>query len=732
MQEVRDVAQSPPDASRRNGRVLLPKRWDWDRSIPEAERNGIIERVLLLPAWVDNQLEAQNLDVKKIEGSDGLYRLRDGDVRVIFQILGGDAVVHRIAPRSRAYDRLDGLALVRSREGFRTLVTDPATAIPVSGVRAPVQRPARFEIVSNPLSVFGDAELRSSGLGDEAIAALRTIPPEVVPDEILARLGVKPHLIRLIAELWEDPVRHLERLGQGASLDLELIRIDDEEAAARIRADLSSMSVLSVSEAASFARLLDRPVEDWMVYLHPEQRRAIRLSADGPVRVRGGAGTGKTVVALHRARQLALPGSGPVLLTTFVNTLPRVWEGLFASFAPQVAERIEMRTVDSLAASIYREGGGALTARDSGGRNRILEDLWRGARGQLNGLSSRGLQEEFDYMISGRGIASFEEYRELPRTGRGSPLPLAARSVVWKLFEEYSTKLEEQGLIGYHELRCRALELLESGAVRRRYAAVVVDEAQDLTEVGIRMLASLVGGGDRPSITIVGDGQQSIYPGGFSLRSLGIDVRGRAIVLDTNWRNTWAIWMAARAFVGDDRFDDLDEDDAVLREDRETPLPIRYGQPARLHLVGGGDRGEAEWVAMLVQDDLANGADPGDCAVVHPFNKGVERLESALKGAGVPVLPLKEYAGMHRPNIWVGTFHRVKGLEFKRVYVTGLSAGSWPVVPRALDPVTRDEERRRAVRAAFVALTRARDSLDVVCGGAPAAELERARWAFDE
>lgn len=268
--------------------------------------------------------------------------------------------------------------------------------------------------------------------------------------------------------------------------------------------------------------------------------------------------------------------------------------------------------------------------------------------------------------------------------------------------------------------------------MRRSFDAVVVDEAQDLTETSVRLLVELAGGLPSPRLTIVGDGQQSIYPGGFSLLSLGIDVRGRSVVLRTNWRNTYAIWMAAQALIRGERFDDLEEEDAVLRDEAESPYPLRNGRPARLHVVTGDDRDEAEWLAALVAEDLENGADPGDCAAVHPFNRGVDRLESALKKAGVPVEPLVSYDGRHRPLVRVGTFHRIKGLEFKRVYVAGLAAGRWPLLLGRDDPVTREENRARQVRAAFVAMTRARDFLDVVVGGAPAAELERARWAFDE
>src|SRR5262249_12029936 len=106
--------------------------------------------------------------------------------------------------------------------------------------------------------------------------------------------------------------------------------------------------------------------------------------------------------------------------------------------------------------------------------------------------------------------------------------------------------------------------------------------------------------------------------------------------------------------------------------------------------------------------------------------------ESALKKLDVPIGRLEKYVGRHEGTVWVGTFHRAKGLEFKRVYVAGLAGGRWPLLVRDLDDEAREEERARQVRAAFVALTRARDRLDVVCGGRVPAELERARGVLDE
>ena len=424
--------------------------------------------------------------------------------------------------------------------------------------------------MTNPLAVFATEELARAGLSPAAIAALRRLPADITPDETVAAHEADEDLAALVAEMWDDPDRFLDALGRGEALGLHMVAMDEDEAARRLESEGSMTSFAAVGDADAFRALLERPIEDWMVYLHPSQAWPVNLGIDGPVRVRGGAGTGKTVVGLHRARRLAEREGASVLLTTFVSNLPTVWQGLFATFAPEVRGRIDMRTVDSLAMAVYREGGGDCVPAEETQVGAIVDRLHEEARGRIGGLSAYQLRQELDFILTGRGISDAGEYMSLARTGRGSRLPAAAREAVWGLYERYRRSLARDGRMDWHILRREALDLLRDGAVTRRYDAVVVDEAQDLTETAVRLLIEVAGGAGAPRLTIVGDGEQSIYPGGFSLRSLGVDVRGRSRVLRVNWRNTYTIWLAAKAFLGDTAFDDLEDDEADHRDPEDA------------------------------------------------------------------------------------------------------------------------------------------------------------------
>lgn len=714
------------------GRIFLVKGWAWDRSIQRDERDQILERIYELPGWIDNHLGTDNLDVKHLEGATGFLRLRWGGYRVLFQRFGRDAVLHRVGPRSVVYQDLDRLALVRSADGLRVLET-PADVVgeAPSLVRPPIRRRVERPVQQNPLTVFEDSVLAQAGIPRAAIAALRRVPRNLHVETALLGVGLEHGQLLLLLDMWERPSVYLDLLSDGATLDVELARLEEEEAALRVSGDLSSASLMSVADMAAFAALLDSPVEDWMVYLHPEQAWPVGLSIEGPVRVKGAAGTGKTVVALHRARRLVENGAESVLLTTFLSTLPDVWKGLFATFAPDAADRIDMRGVDKIVRQLYREGGGELDPADSDERRSALSHVHQAARGKTGGLTVNQLDDEIQVVIEGRGLTSLNQYVELERTGRGSRLPRAAREEVWELYERYKNRLERAGMLDFAAMRREALGAMRDGRVTLSYDAVIVDEAQDLTETSITLLAELAGGFPRPRITVVGDGQQSIYPGGFSLRSLGIDVRGRSRSFTTNWRNTYAIWLAAQEFIKGESFDDLEDAELEARLDQDTPYPLRDGKPPRLFVLDDG-YDEAAFVAALVADDVQRGVDPADCAVLHPTKKGVDAILRALGNDGVPARKLTEFQGVHSTGVHVGTFHRAKGLEFKRVYVAGLGRKNWPIMWRGTDPESREAERGRQVRAAFVAMTRARDDLQVVCVGAPAEPLERARWAFEE
>jgi hypothetical protein len=566
-----------------------------------------------------------SLNIKALRGQPGLFRLRVGDWRAVFVCTGEDFVVSAIGLRKDIYERVARMRLARKGDGVR-IIELPAPVPEPSGARerAKARTSARAgkPVASNPLSVFSDGELgRIDGMDDELVGFLRSLPPTVDVGEALSTRVADADLAVLLADLWERPGHRVDSFTAGGAPSYADLVLEEDELAARLSVPDSETELVATRTEGQIRRLLDGTIEEWMVYLHPSQRAIVRAQFNGPARVRGGPGTGKTVVALHRARRLAREAreGERVLLTTFLRTLPKVWQGLMGTMDPRALEQLDVVNIDALAMRIVRDHSGPVAIMEESGLRSLAASLMkRHTLGPQFAGNEGLLLEEFDAFLSGRGTTDPETYFALRRRGGGIPLTRSERERVWAAYEEYRHQLERSRRLDYALLRVRALELVDQGR-GERYAGVIVDEAQDITETGVRLLFGLDTSLDHRGFMAVGDGQQSIYPGGFSLGSLGIDVRGRARVLTTNWRNTWNVWTAARAMVEGEEFDDLDED-VGLRPTGDEPEPLTVGEPAELHVLRSPAE-ELELLAALVEERVAAGTDPGDIAVLVDVNR---------------------------------------------------------------------------------------------------------------
>ncbi len=449
------------------------------------------------------------------------------------------------------------------------------------------------------------------------------------------------------------------------------------------------------------------PIEAWMTWLHPSQAKLISRTWNGPARIRGAAGTGKTVVALHRARHLAQRGHR-VLFASYVKTLGPVFSGLFTRLAPDLAGRVDFQSVHQVAVRLLRAAGRTVTVDQAG-----LDDCWNRAWAATHhdgvlesvGQSVPYWREEVSHVIKGRGITAWQDYADLTRVGRRTPLQPTHRQAVWRLFEEYERRRTERGLIDWDDVLALALRAVRNGtAGTTPWDAVIVDEVQDVTCTGLRLLHALVG--DRPDgLLLVGDGQQAIYPGGFTLVEAGISVTGRGVVLDRNYRNRADILRHALAFIGDDSFDDLDEHPATARGDLRA---IRSGGLV-VHAVADDDNSQQQALLAHLEDLTATqNARHGDTAVLVATNDEARRWHRVLTTAGIPAILLTDYDGRTVDAVKIGTFERGKGLDFAHVLIPDHTPA--PRHRHESDDAyaeRADLERRRL----YVAIVRARDTL---------------------
>jgi len=703
----------------------------------------VSEDLARLPAGFGQQaLDARtvSLNLKKLATPAGAWRLRSGDWRSIFFPTGEDFFVAAIGPRKDIYQRLDRMRLARRGAGIRLIETAAPDARD-AGVRAAASTSRRARHLtpaeSNGLSPFDDAMLRAiDGVDEDVLLFLRSLPGSVDAPGAIAQRIEDVDLALLLSDLWERPQRHLHTFDTGHVPDVAGLLIEEDELRARLAAPASETELVAIETAAQIRKLLDRSIEEWMVYLHPTQRAIANASFNGPARVRGGPGTGKTVVALHRARVLArkrVQAPHKVLLTTFLRTLPPVWTSLMGLLDPTALERLEIRNVDALARGVVADATSReLVILDAAARQKLVEPLMkRHGLGTIMANNTQLLIDEFDAFLAGRGIDQLDDYLALRRRGGGSGLGQLQRERVFGAFAEYRATLSKRGVHDWPLIRIKALGLAQAGA-GPRYDGVIVDEAQDLSAVGMQLLLALDMSDDHRHLLIVGDGQQSIYPGGFGLRELGIDIVGRSRVLTSNWRNTWSVWTAANAVMQGQEFDDLD-DDAGLRPTGDEPEPLTVGDPAELHVLRSPAE-ELELLVALVQERLDSGIDRGDLAVLVEVKRKGDHVAKALEAAGIATHRLDRYEGEHAEGVLVGTFNRAKGLEFKEVFIPGLAQSEWPsrwFLPPDLAGDQRLERLALQLRTLFVGMTRARDRLVLLSGGKPCEPVARADWALD-
>lgn len=553
------------------------------------------------------------------------------------------------------------------------------------------------------------------------------IPPrfEAQSDEYLLSLGVPEAWLPAIREIRTDDelLEVAGRLPAGVGerlLDVaagRLVTPPPPEADAPLAAAPETRRAFFVPEdEAELKAALAAPLERWITFLHPSQRRVVESSASGPMKVTGSAGTGKTVVALHRARHLAREGHR-VLLTSYVTTLcENLGRSLDVLVEADARPRITVSTVHSEVLRLARLVDGRAHPV---GEDRLKERLRAvvARRGDPD-LDPEFVWSEWANVIQARGLASWPEYRSVQRTGRGSGLSVRQRKDLWDIFEEVRDVFRAGGGRSWSDLCTHVAGLLRDGSIASDYTAVIVDEVQDLGAAEIRFLRDLAGAG---TLLLTGDAGQRIYPGGFSLRALGIETRGRSHILRVNYRTTEQIRLSADRMLGGIS-DDLDGED----EDRSQAVSLRRG-PAPRFVPFESRTAEWDGVVSQVRRWLDEGIEQEGIALFLRSNRLIKPLERKLLDSGIPVLRLTKRSSLQDPGVRVGTMHRAKGLEFRCVGVAGVDAGTVPPTGTEegeVDPLDVEEANARERRLLYVAMTRARDELVVSWTGAPSPFLE--------
>jgi len=640
---------------------------------------------------------------KKLKNN--LYRLRAGNYRIYYSMVDDAVDILGVGPRKDVYRKTDRLG-------------------------KPQATPIRGGVSLEELAAFDDDE-------DEGVA-----PALESPVEFLARdwhESPEPEKELLPRELDESLLEALRVPSGYWSILCACKTVDqlldsqvpgdvlDRITSAITESDLDSLLTAPKYLVDSVADLLysdDFDQIGMLLQLDPEQQKYVNwaISGNGPVLLKGGPGTGKSIVGVHRAakliEQLLKAGvSQPrILYTTYTKSLAESSRQLVNRLTTTNASCIDVRHLDALHIEILNANNAKWPIIDDGQRRaflrKALDRLGKDHHGsarrdEIGRLSTDYLSDEIDRVIVSRGVQTEEDYLVEPRGGRRVRLTADQRSTIWRLHEIRTELLRNKHMRTWEQSRAVALELVKRGKGPAPYDALILDEAQDLDPNAIRLLIALCKSSDRVFITA--DPNQSIYGSGFQWNAVHSDLRfrGRTSVLRRNYRSTYEIGVGATSYLKGSELDD--EESTALDYVHTGPKPVLRRIESAEHLIA----------AMVDYIDTArrrNRLGYGSVAILVPFNDFGRSLERQLKDRGYPATFVRgENIDLQSPSMKIMTLHSAKGLEFPVVVLAGLDRRIRHT--KELDSADAEERLEREQlnrRLLFVAMTRAMRELLVV------------------
>ena len=584
--------------------------------------------------------------------------------------------------RIEAHPATGAVQIIEVRERVEEIAPPPAAALAAASV------PQQMKL---PFAPLDDAALLSVGVPADWLADVRAATEDTFFD-------VAPHL----------PAEAAEALLQYATAGSLPAPPPTPTAADPYAHPDAQRRIRLVADEKELRQALEYPWERWGVFLHPSQRAVVERRFGGPARVAGSAGTGKTVVALHRA--VALARRDPrtrLLLTTFSEPLSRALATKLAVLAPETGGIVPRITI-----SDWYGAADELFQLIHGRRPRIAStDMLRTMIAEaaeaagVRGFTPRFLLSEWTHVIAAWGIDGLDAYAAVPRLGRRSPLGPRQRERLWSVFGPVSAALRERDLFTRPGV-CRAVARHYAGREAKPFDHIIVDEAQDLGPAELSFLAGIAPAG-KDSLFFAGDIGQRIFQQPFSWKALGIEVRGRSSTLKVCYRTSRQIRRVAdRLLPGALRDPDGNE------EARSGTISVFEG-PAPVIELAADAAGEAMRVADFLRSALDDGIAADEIGLFIRSPEVTGRARAAVYAAGLG------------DRVPVSVMHLAKGLEFRAVVVMACDQELLPLEARiaeAADEGELDDIYETERQLLYVACTRARDRL-LLTGITPGSEF---------
>ena len=650
---------------------------------------------------------------KKLKGSsEPLYRLRSGDYRIFYRF--GDTWVRLLGVRQRDKDTYKGD--LGERREVVPAAPAPDNEEDLDEILAAGEKRYDFQFKSEPQSPPLPRKITEAWLKElkVPVAFFPRLIPCKTEEHLLSAAVPQPVIELLIDNLFPKPIE-----------------------------EVANQPDFVVTDSADLIRYKEGELLSFLLKLDADQAKLTDWALKGPTMIKGGAGTGKSTVALYRVKSLlerpGATGQETVLFATYTRALMAASRQLLEQLlTDEQFKRVRVATCDEIAYEIashkkkldqilsgkdldalFRKVRADFTKQPSGSFEMGL------ARRKLATLENRYLLDEFDWIIDGRGLETLEEYLEANRPGRGVAFRENVRTEVWKLYRAFKEAIATAKSLQYVDIRKLALSRVRNGEWAKRYDFVVVDEAQDLAPVSLALMAEVAASAE--GLCCAADNKQSLYSRNYTWTSAHprLQFKGRTALLKRNYRSTAEIDRAAFDVLTAEQGEDLEISDSV----HSGPMPVL--------LKGVSVDKEGEWIAKFVRQMSSHLRMKTNAAAVLTFTKQEgQRVAEQLVEAG---LPAKFFDGrdldLKTENVKVLTLHSAKGLEFPVVVIGGIGPGTFPARDEYNDEELFSENMRNHRRLLYVGMTRAMRGLAVVvpeeCGNEALGDLESQNWHIE-
>lgn len=550
-------------------------------------------------------------------------------------------------------------------------------------------------------------------------------------NEQLLQIGVPEILLPSIRKI--NNVNDLEKIEQYIPVEafenlfhlldgLDIREIIQDIAEGKVKSEDQSEQELSANNQRSFFHLTDDEVlndllkgdlQKWKIFLHPSQRKIVESNLKGSIKVTGGAGTGKTVAALHRAKRLSTIDYGragkPILFTTFTNSLTRNLAKEFVGMKIDTSI-VKLNNIDGFAIEQAKKLN--LINSDT----RILDfpkskpslEIWSELLDyELTEFDNQFLKNEYKDVILYQNVKTKEVYFKTPRRGRKRRISRKDKIAIWTLVEKYELLKTEQNYVDIEQVYNLLFDFYNASD-DKPFGHVIADEIQDFSNVGLRLLRSLVE--EKPNdLFLVGDPLQKIYDKRINFSKAGINIRGmRSRRLKINYRTTEEIKRTAISTIKNISFDDFDGEE----ENKKGYVSLFHGQRPTYQTFKEKNQ-ELDFLVEKIYEIQTEGRFSfSDIAIAARTKNAIKDIKTKLHNEKIAYYDLTTQSGKgNKENgIHLSTFHNMKGLEFKVVLLIDVNQRTLPFKPAAYQGWDEKQQKafdKRELSLIYVAMTRA-------------------------